>query len=463
MLMNLTRIAAIVLLLSLVALPCMAAVSPEEAAKLKTTLTPLGAERAGNKEGTIPAWTGQNLPVPAGLKEGDVAGDFFPNEKPLFSITAKNMDQYADKLTEGVKAWMKRFPDSYRLDVYPTHRTAVYPQYVYEATFKNATRAKLNADGNGFKDALNGIPFPIPKSGIEVLWNHETGFQGSSSHNMNRDFIVSPAGKPLLVSESLSDSEYPYYHKGMTEEKYQKDWDAAYNFSLVFFTAPASSVGEMIRDMEPTDYSISQRVIYEYLVGQRRVRRAPSLAYDSPNPMNSGYGNNDEATMFFGEPNLYNWKLIGKKELYIPYNDNRMENTKDSEVFSPHHVNPDKVRWELHRVWVVDMTLVPGKRHVIPHRVIYFDEDSWHAVASDSYDSQGKLWKIGIDYPVLDPRVPLLFFTTDTYYNMQTGGWLIEGQMSPDLVKRAWVSGTGVPVHPVGYFSPDAMAAKSTR
>ena len=54
-----------VMALSVLAANVMAAVSPEEAAKLGTSLTPVGAEKAGNADGSIPAWTG-GIPKNAG-------------------------------------------------------------------------------------------------------------------------------------------------------------------------------------------------------------------------------------------------------------------------------------------------------------------------------------------------------------------------------------------------------------
>src|SRR6185503_18298037 len=139
-----------------------AAVSAHEAAKLKSTLTPVGAEKAGNKASTIPAWDGGLAKAPPGYKNGDVRPDPYADEKPVLSINAKNMVQYADKLTDGVQALMKKYPD-FRIDVYPTHRTAAAPQSVYDNTFRNATQAKTVDGGHGVEGAWGGIPFPIPK------------------------------------------------------------------------------------------------------------------------------------------------------------------------------------------------------------------------------------------------------------------------------------------------------------
>ena len=55
-------------ILAVMSASAVAAVSPDEAAQLGKTLTPTGAEKAGNKDGTIPEWTGGLTTPPAGLQ-----------------------------------------------------------------------------------------------------------------------------------------------------------------------------------------------------------------------------------------------------------------------------------------------------------------------------------------------------------------------------------------------------------
>src|SRR5207253_8265561 len=118
-----------------------AAVSAQEAATLMTTLTPVGAERAGNKDGSIPPWEG-GYPADASYNSATIP-DLFDKDKPLFTITQQNVAQYADKLTEGTQGLLKKYP-SFKVRVYPTRRTAAAPQWVYDNTFKNATRATMD-------------------------------------------------------------------------------------------------------------------------------------------------------------------------------------------------------------------------------------------------------------------------------------------------------------------------------
>src|SRR3990167_8464228 len=198
-------------LLLLCAQQSLAAVTAEEATKLKGELTPLGAERAGNADGSIPAWTGgMTTPIP-GDKPGGRRSDPFQNEKPLFTINASNAAQYADKLTDGTRAMLAKYPDSYRLDVYQTHRTAAAPQWVYDNTLTNASRARI--DNDVVVGAFGGIPFPIPTSGAEVMWNHllrwrapaarfyATAYQRSEEHTSELQSQSNLRFRPLLFKK----------------------------------------------------------------------------------------------------------------------------------------------------------------------------------------------------------------------------------------------------------------------
>jgi hypothetical protein len=219
-----------------------AGVSAEEAAKLKSELMPLGGERGGNADGSIPAWEGGYTEVPAGYRAGTARPDFFAGEKPLYSISAENMEGYAQKLTDGVKGLMKKYP-KFRIDVYPTHRTAAAPQWVYDNTFANATRAHLTGEGYSFEGAYGGVPFPITRDPKEMLLNHLTAWtRGESSSSPSRCFTVTADGKLTLVSDGTQDLQYPYnYHDGDLSS-----YKGYYNLGRYVQSAPASKAGESI-------------------------------------------------------------------------------------------------------------------------------------------------------------------------------------------------------------------------
>lgn len=430
-----------------------AAATAEEAAKLKTTLTPMGAERAGSADGAIPAWDGGYTKVPAGYKSGDVRPDPFAGEKPAFSITSKNMAQYADKLTEGEKGLLQKYP-TFRMDVYPTHRTAAAPQWYYDNTFKNATHAKLTGDGYTFEGAYGGVPFPITNNPKEMILNHLTAWtRGESSTSPSRCFDVTPDGKVTMVSDGTQDLQYPYNYK----EGSVANYSGFYNIGRYVQSAPASKAGESILAHFPSAQG-KNIGLWQYLVGQRRVRRAPSVSYDTPDSVTSGMGFFDEAFMLFGPYDHHDYKLIGKKEMVVPYNNNRANAAKPEDLFKPQYLNPDLVRWELHRVWVIDATLAPGKRHVVAHRRFYLDEDTWQILLIDGWDAQGQLWRMTYTLTELAPDVPSLVGNMAWgNYNLQTGGYYLNA--ATNGTKQFAV----VPRRPDTFFSPEELANVGAR
>ena len=430
---------------------CGAAITAEEAAKLKSDLTPLGGERAGNSDGSIPAWDGGYTKVPAGFKPGQPRPDPFASEKPLYSITAKNMEQYAQRLTDGQMFLMKKFP-SYRIDVYPTHRTAAAPQWVYDNTFKNATRAKTSTDGLSAQGAVGGIPFPIPKTGAEVMWNHLLRWTGESVKQGLRAYLVS-GGKAVLGSETMSEMSFPYYFRDASAD----DKDLEYWQLYMATVAPAFKAGEIILARDSVDQVNKGRKTWEYLVGQRRVRRAPSVAYDTPNSVTSGVDFFDEAMLFNGAMDKYQWKLVGKKEIVVPYNANGFFLKKASDVLGPNHINPDHMRFELHRVWVIEADLAPSKRHVLPKRRFYIDEDSWNALWSDGWDAQGQLWHSGMALPFLAFDFPGQIQWTFVIYDH------LKDSYSCTTMNETPEEYTPVPRWPASDFTPESMAARGVR
>jgi hypothetical protein len=431
----------------------LAAVTAEEAAKLKTTLTPMGAERAGNKDGSIPAWDGGYTKAPAGYKQGDPRPDPFAGEKPLYSISAKNMAQYADKLTDGVKGLMQKYPN-FRVDVYPTHRSAAAPQWYYDNSFKNATRAKLTGDGYTFEGAYGGVPFPITTNPKEMMLNHLTAWKrGESSTSPSRCFTVTPDGKMTLVSDGIQDLQHPYNYKDGSLATYS----GHHNIGRYVQSAPASKAGESILAHFPTVEG-KNIGLWQYLVGQRRVRRAPSVSYDTPDSVTSGLGFFDEAFMQFGPYDHHDFKLVGKKEIYLPYNNNRANAAAPEDLFKPGFMNPDLVRWELHRVWEIEANLAPGKRHVVAKRKLYLDEDTWQIILMDGWDAQGQLWRMAYTLTQLAPDVPALVGNIAWgVYNLQTGGYYLNA--ATNGAKQFAV----VPRRKETFFSPEELANVGAR
>lgn len=403
--------------------PVVAAVSAEEAARLGNDLTPMGGEKAGNADGTIPAWDGGITDPPAGFKSGGHHPDPFANDQIKFTISAGNVSQYADKLSEGHKAMLSQY-DTFRMNVYPTRRSASFPQHVYEATKRIATAAQLVQGGNGVEGAVVGIPFPIPKNGLEVIWNHILRYRGEGAARMIGQAPVTRSGNYTMV---MLEDEYfaPYSLKGAEEDKLN-------NVIIMFkqrVTAPARLVGQILLVHETLNQAKEHRKAWIYNPGQRRVRRAPNVAFDNPGTAADGLRTSDQFDMYNGSPERYNWKLIGKKELYVPYNAYKLHSgkVKYKDILKPLHLNPDLPRYELHRVWVVDATLKEGTRHIYKRRTFYIDEDSWQILAVDNYDNRDQLWRVSEGHVINYYDVPTIWTTLEVHYDLQAGRYIAVG------------------------------------
>lgn len=382
---------ALGLMLSGISSISMAAVSAEEAAKLGDTLTRVGAIAAGNEAGTIPAYDGGLRAAPPGFKPNSgVWVDPFANEKPLFRITAQNMHEYADKLSDGQKEVLKRNPDYY-MDIYPTHRTAAYPEEVLQATVRNATTCETKKDGLAVEsECRGGIPFPIPQTGNEVMWNqllrYNDGKFGTTTSSSNTWVVDSNGGVTKTATQSTF-VERPYYQADVEG----RDPEMAYRVYSVT-KAPARKAGELTGLNDYLDPTVKPRRAWSYTPGQRRVKLAPEFAYDTPVASMGGLELFDELFMFSGVQDRFDFKLVGKKEMYIPYNSYKFYFNCEDQLLDS-HPNPACERWELHRVWEVEATLKPGMRHVYSKRTYYLDEDTYGAGLYDAWDQSGQLYR----------------------------------------------------------------------
>jgi len=411
-----------VLLLGL-SITTAAKVTPEEAARLGKDLTPLGAEKAGNADGTIPPWEGGITQPPAGYKPGMHHPDPYADDQVLFTITAANMGDYADKLTPGHQAMLKTY-DTFKMKVYPTHRSASYPQRIYDATIRNATSAELSEGGNGIHGALMGVPFPIPKEGVEVIWNHLTRYRGDIA---SRKIAQAAPTRSGSYTEVVFEDEFDmvYSQEGQTEE--------SLNNRILYFkqkvVAPARLAGGVLLVHETMDQVKEPRAAWLYNPGQRRVRRAPNVAYDNPGTAADGMRTSDQFDMFNGAPDRYEWTLVGKKEMYVPYNDYLLhsDKLKHKDILTPLHVNPEYLRYELHRVWVVEANLRPGTSHIYKRRTFYVDEDSWQVLLVDQYDNRDQLWRVSEGFVINYYDIPALWTTLEVHTDLQAGRYLAIG------------------------------------
>ncbi|MEH6638156.1 MAG: DUF1329 domain-containing protein [Porticoccaceae bacterium] len=394
--------------------PALAEMTDAELAEIgieNTKYTPVGALRAGNAEGTIPAWSSTPIPVPAGRVEGTWP-DPFADEKPLFTITADNYTQHQDKLTAGQIGMFKQYPETFRMHIYPTHRTAVADKWVYEATLKQAKGIKLCPEtaSDGIvclADQIpgGGVPFPRPKNAFEAGWNHFLGWQGLGQHSTANGALIDSLGNRtdvILESRLL----WPWWAKPGEmgdSDWYSRDGGAMLCDSWQIQQPPRSSglVFGGCNYAENVDFQVSL-----YVPGQRRVRKAPEIGFhDSPS-----FGSDGQRTVtsrwmwwFGGREVRHDYTISSEPvEKYVPYNNYKLaqEDVSSDDIFGKKHINQDLVRYELHRVWIMDSILKPGMRHLYKRHTAYFDEDSWVGVGFEAYDAKDRLWRVGEQFNI---------------------------------------------------------------
>ncbi len=400
-----------------------AGIPEDEIARLGQGLTPLGGERAGNDDGTIPEWTGGITEPPQGYAIGDHHPDPYSGDQPLFIINADNLDQHRPRLSVGHQRMLESYP-SFSMPIYPSRRSASVPPRIHEATRQTAATAELVDDGNGVANAVIGIPFPIPRNGLEVIWNHLLRYRGETVACMVGQAAVTRGGEYTLVKNSL-EVELRYSLPGMTVEKLGNTMILYKSRTL----APARLAGDILLLHETINQFREPRNAWTYNPGQRRVRRAPNVAYDNPGTSSDGLRTADQVDMFNGAVDRYDWKLVGKRELYVPYNAYRLhgDDLAFDDILMPLHVNPDLLRYELHRVWVVEATLKEGASHIYKRRTLYVDEDSWQILLADIYDNRDQLWRLSEGHVINYYEKPLIWPTLEVHTDLQAGRYLAFG------------------------------------
>lgn len=401
-----------------------AKVAPEEAKRLKSELTPVGAVRAANDAGTIPAWQGGLATPPANWKKGSVEVNPFPQDEPLFVVTRDNLELYRDKLTDGQIKMLEQYGPNFFMPVYKTRRTAAFPEEVYQKSYENALSAEVLDNGNGVRNTIMTSPFPIPKNGLEAIWNHILRYRGeevsfrSGSATPQRDGSFNPVV-----------NQYDYYFAYSRPGADLADIDNKIFFLKTDTLAPSTLAGTITLVHETLDQVRSPRLAWRYDSGSRRLRRSPNLAYETDLPNSSSLRSVDQKDMYNGAPNQYDWELKGKRELLVPYNAYKLHDAdvRPKDVIRPNHINQQLARYELHRVWVVEAKRRTGIQHIYARRVFYIDEDSWQILASEEYDEKGELWRVSEAHNISYYSQPVFWTTMEMTYDLKAQRYYIDG------------------------------------
>ena len=401
-------------------------------ATLAQERTPLGAIAAGNADGSIPAWTG-GLAKTA-LTEGYLQNPY-AEDQPLFTVSADNLQEHSEHLTAGQQALLEKYPESYRLPVYPSRRSASYPDYVYQALDTNRSSATLvdNGKRQGVQNARITSPFPEPENGLEAIWNHIMRWRGILVERQTSWVPVTASGRyrPIILHEEIAfpyaspqfvdasedtSNSVPEYQRAMvvTKQKFLSPGRLSGNGSLVFDTF---------------DYTRHERVRWLYPVELKRVVRMPRQELDQPLLSSEGIIRLDDTDMFRGSTENFEWELAGPMEKLVPYNAYGLvdRQLKFADLIGRFHLKPKHTRYELHRVWEVTATAKTERRGGYSKRVFYLDEDSWQIVLSEKYDAEGELSNVAEAHTLNYYSVPVVYPTLQAHYSLDDGRFMIQG------------------------------------
>jgi hypothetical protein len=383
--------------------------------------TRMGAEMDGNADGEITPFEGaKGLVCPSDYKKGQYLPNPYREEKPSFRIDHTNVGKYEERLSPGQIVRLKRNKNFY-MNVYPTHRNMEFCEEFYVATEKNRQTAHLD-EKNILQGFNGGVAFPEPKNGYQAIWNVKRPYVGDDAIATECRRVVSPNGKIKKTERTTKVLTFDERRlKGGMENP-----DALSYKILSYYSYPADEAGTSYLTF---GYQDDDRLedAWLYLPTLRRIRRAPTM---------TGGGQLDgESTMdelgfeFRGPVNDWTWKLLGKKEMYIPVNNYDIWEigASDSEECLAGDINPARLRYELRRVWVVEGTVREGLSHPYGKRVGYYDEDTWQPAVADRYDRRGNLWRMIEAYTTYDYCQRMRVVPAIIYLNLESGRYELQG------------------------------------
>ncbi len=400
---------------------------PVLAHRVPDELTPMGAERTGNADGTIPSWDGGiRSPTEAGFSDFVSGGhhpDPFPADPVLVRIDATNAQRFDALLSDGHRRLLADFP-TYFLNIYATRRSAAYPPVVYDAMRRNRQAASLGGDGATVSGASIGSPFPVPVSGIEAVWNHLLRYRGTTARFVTAS-VVTGQNDPRIRTVSSYRYLSPYVDRSVSPEPGEP-------FAAIWLervVAPDTLAGNAALYRESLDLVARESDVFAYSAARHRVRHAPNLAFDAPRTGSAGAHFVDEFDMFSGSPLSFAWRLIGKRELFVPYNAYRLHSGELTEaaITGPLHLDQALARYERHRVWVVEGARRNGVAHRVAMRRFYLDEDSWQILLAESYDDGGRLVRFAEGHVINYYDVPLVWTTLEVLHDLAARVYVVSG------------------------------------
>jgi hypothetical protein len=417
-----------------------AAVPEHQATRLQAELSPVGAERAqGRTEvGFIPESSDSSLgdfedefeeivdpPTRVGAWPDPSDTAQLASEAPLFAISASTLNRYREHLTASHFALLQTNPNTYFMNVYPSRRTVRWPQAIERATVANATRCSLEGTDTLVGCRL-GFPFPLPQSGAEVIWNHKLRWRGDAMSRINNQLVVRPDGSHS-ITRLAEDFVFDYANLS-NPGRLDREQRAIFRFVSEVLTPPRIA-GHFVLMHERAGIGGQGRVAWQLRPGEARQRRAPEAGFDQVYEGSDGLQVFDQIDVFNGSLERYDWTLVGKRDVFVPYNAVLLDgaSSRPDEIVLATHLNPKFLRYELHRVWVVEAALRSGQRHAMLKRRFYVDEDSWMILSVDMLDNYGDAYQFQEAHIVYEPQAQRPRLVANVIYNRESTRYLVSG------------------------------------
>jgi len=210
--------------------------------------------------------------------------------------------------------------------------------------------------------------------------------------------------------------------------------------SQSLFLSPPAAIGSCAATWEPIDPVAEPRARWVYLPQTLDTRRLPSYDYDTIEPMTGGLRVADENDGWNGAPDRYDWKLLGKRELLIGYNAYKLADRtlRYADIIRARNLDTDLLRYEVHRVWVVEATLAKGHHHRYYRRVFYVDEDTWQVAQEEIYTAKGQLFRFADHHMIQYYDVMVPWYAAMVYHDLRSGAYLVSYLSNQEPFPTRW-------------------------
>jgi hypothetical protein len=265
------------------------------------------------------------------------------------------------------------------------------------------------------------------------MWNHVFRWRGGSVERQIVWLPVAATGGSYVVKvrQNIAFDQQGYMARPVDGRLYA---------STAYFSAPPSAIGTRVATWEPIDPAGEARARWVFVPQTLDTRRLPSYDHDTWELFAGGQRTADQNDGWNGSPERYDWKLVGKRELLIGYNAYRIANKTlpYKAIAIAKNVDPELLRYEVHRVWVVEATLRQGRNHRFPKRVFYVDEDTWQVAQEEVYTKDDQLFRFG-DHQMMqyyDVQVP--WYAATIHHNLAAGSYMVYGLSNMEPVPYRW-------------------------